>query len=266
MATWMSAHRWPISITLGFLVVLAVGAGVLWVLVFRNRAIPVTVADALRNYRQQRTDPPRSGGAYLPRAGVYSYDTAGFEQLNVTGTRRSWPHVTAITVTDQGCGVNLQWDALAEHQEDNSMCPGSDQALVWQSSSSTVGFFGLVTQQVLSCDPGSAMRPPTNAIGQQWAFRCRSIGDVWHVSGRTVGVENVAVGGVKVPALHVRLDIAISGAETGTSPTDYWFALDGAEIVRAESVTDVAQGSSPFGVVRYHDEYRLDLTSLTPRR
>jgi hypothetical protein len=270
MGSWISGHRWPISITLGVIIFLAVGVGLLWVLVFRNRAIPVTVADALRNYRQQRADPPPAAASELPRVGVYAYDTTGFEQLNIAGTRRSWPSVTAITVTDQGCGVNLQWDALAEHQEDNGLCassgsgPGSDQALLWESSSSTVGFFGLVTHQELSCDPGSVLRPATNTSGQHWSFECRSVGDIWRVSADTVGVENVTVGRAKVPALHVRLAIAISGSETGTSPTDYWFALDGSEIVKAESVTDVSQGSSPFGAVRYHDEYRLELTSVTP--
>jgi len=270
MASWISGHRWPISITLGVAIFLAVGAGLLWVLVFRNRAIPVTVADALRNYREQRADPPRAADSHLPPVGVYAYDTIGFEQLNVSGTRRAWPRVTAITVTDQGCGVNLQWDGLAEHQEDTSVCPGrpsgsgSEPTLWWQSSSSTVGFFGLVTHQQLSCDPGSALRPATNTSGQTWSFQCRSVDDTWRVTGHTVRVENVRVGRTEVPALHVRLEIAISGSETGNSPIDYWFALDRSEIVRVQSTSDVAQGSSPFGAVRYHDEYRLQLTSLTP--
>jgi hypothetical protein len=268
MASWISGHRWPISITLGIVIFVGVGAGLLWVLVFRNRAIPVTVADALRSYRQQHADPPRVADSHLPPVGVYTYDTTGFEQLSLAGSRRPWPRVTAITVTDQGCGVNLQWDALAEHREDNRVCPvaGSEPTLLWQSSSSTVGFFGLVTHQQLSCDPGSLLRPPTDASGQRWSFQCRSVDDTWRVTGRTVGVVDVAVGRTQVPALHVRLDVAISGSETGTSPTDYWFALDGSEIVRVQSTTDVAQGSSPFGTVRYHDEYRLQLTSITPRR
>lgn len=260
----MRIRHLALAIAAGVVVVLAAIAAALWFLVFRSQASPVSLGSALGTYRKHGH--PSPAPHRLPPVGVYVYNTSGYEQLSLPGTHRSWPSTTTITVTGHGCGEDLRWAPLAQHVETDWACPGPGNAMYWKSSTATVRFFGITTSHTLKCDQGAYLRPPKAPPGQSWRFSCGGSGETWHVVGHTVGVQDLKVGGTKVPTVHVHFDISVGGSETGTSPTDYWFARSSSKIVRAESATDVSQGSSPLGPVKYQDRYRLEITSLTPRR
>ncbi len=248
----------------GGAVVLVVGAVVLF-LVLRNHATPISVAQALRNYHNDRSTPLASG--LLPVPGVYVYLTRGSEQLSVPGTSRSYPTQTTMTVVAaKGCGVNVRWDALAEHVEENRECLGPDGSLSLASSAVSETFFGIVSRSTVDCGPGAYLRPPHPARGEDWHFECGGSGQTWRGDGRVVAIEPIRVGRSRITAVDARLDISYSGAQSGENPSDYWFALSNALLVRWTGTVSVSQGSSPLGAVRYREQYDLNLSTTTPRR
>jgi hypothetical protein len=80
-----------------------------------------------------------------------------------------------------------------------------------------------------------------------------------------VGASSVDVGGHGIPALHTRLTLTFSGAETGTNPNDYWISQDGVILQQKETVA-VSQSAGPLGSVHYTEQMAISLTSATPTR
>ena len=79
------------------------------------------------------------------------------------------------------------------------------------------------------------------------------------------GTSRVDVGGRGIPALHTRLSLTFSGAETGTNPNDYWISQNGVILQQKETVS-VSQSAGPLGSVHYTEQMVISLTSATPIR
>jgi hypothetical protein len=261
--TWATQHRlWVLGIGVVTLIVV-VAAGV-WFFVLRSPATQVDLSQALRLYRQDQ----KAGGArstHLPPSGVYRYRTSGGEQLSVGGISRSFPATTDMVVTEAACAT-MKWEPLEQHMEGLVECAHRDGALSIMSALSYEQIAGTQTTGIIHCPAGTYLVPPDPSTGERWHTTCHSTDQKVVFSGKVLGASWVNVRGHKVPALHTRLTLSFSGAESGTNPNDYWLSLQNGLILRQRETVDVSQQAGPLGSVRYTEQMAITLTSLTPIR
>ena len=87
----------------------------------------------------------------------------------------------------------------------------------------------------------------------------------WSVPARSSAFREVDVGGADGRGSEFELQDEITGASTGTTGRVLKVVPDTGLIVELSMAVDV-QNDSPVGDVHYLELYRLQLTSLTPRR
>jgi len=120
------------------------------------------------------------------------------------------------------------------------------------------------------CDPVDVVLIVGAEPGTTWSQSCTSGkgSGAAHQAGRAtfVGTERLHVGDTTVACDHVRWTRTTTGAQTGPSTDEYWFATDTfLPIRRVWSLTQHTAG--PGGVtVTYEEHGRWDLTTLEPRR
>jgi hypothetical protein len=128
-ANWIrrAPRRWEWALAITGLVVAAVLA---WRLAFRDSSRPVSVSEAVSDYRSTKpSDPPRSGTAGPdPAPGVYVFRTEGAERIADTplgSTEHLYPVKTAVVVGREGCGFAEQWVPLSGRSRTLLLCRGS---------------------------------------------------------------------------------------------------------------------------------------------
>lgn len=265
--TWCAQHR-ILTLGIGLLSLVAAAtaaaAGV-WFFVLRSPATQVDLRTALRLYRDDRNE-GRSGNAHLPPSGVYRYRTTGGEQLSIGGISRSFPDATDMIVTQSGKCATMKWEPLVQHMEGIVECPQKDGALLLSSAVSYEQIAGTSTNSVITCPPNMYFVPPDPVAGKRWHATCHSKGQAIGFLGQVIGVSGLDVGGTEVPALHLRLTLSFSGAESGTNPNDYWVSLQNGLILRQSETVQVSQNAGPLGSVRYTEQMAIALTSVAPLR
>jgi hypothetical protein len=197
----------------------------------------------------------------LPSPGSYSYATSGYEQLSISGTRRDFPPQTSIDVARTGCGESDTWTPSSQHSETVDVCPVAGGLHV-VSDTATISFYGRATTQTFTCSDKSFIPVTTGSPGETWKFTCSGSGTTASETVTYEGVEDVTVGGALVRTVHVRLGETISGAESGTGQTDYWFTSDATVAKQVSTVS--ATRNTAFGPVTYTSSYTLELKSLRP--
>lgn len=197
--------------------------------------------------------------------GVYRYATEGHEEVDALGgARHDYPASSTITYARKGCGTEERWQPLEERVGVTQTCPGAEGAEV-RSTFQQREFFGQSQSQTYTCSPGALVVPDDPRPGRTWAATCRSDDSELALSGRVVALEELVVGGTRVPVVHVTLRGTLTGSTRGASHRELWIARSGGLLVQAEADTDTAADTAG-GTVRYRETYRLRLTSLTPSR
>jgi hypothetical protein len=202
-----------------------------------------------------------------PVAGVYSYSTQGQEWTSALGgAAHAYPATTTITVSPTDCGFTARWDALQQRWDEESDC-SSGSATVMRLFTLHHEFYGVRDTRTYACPETSFRRPPPSwTAGAEWRFRCLYGSQTLDVAAAVVGSEPVTVGGTVVDTVHVREHDRYDGSDgTGTATTDWW--LDGRSGLVVRRVTDLSQdGNSPFGRVKYTENYRIDLLNVSPHQ
>lgn len=206
---------------------------------------------------------PRS----LPEPGVYRYRTEGSESIDAAGgAEHTYPDETTITVSVDGCGVTLQWDALRERNERWSLCLDGDDVVLQPTGGSYHEFFGRQQVEPLSCDRGVVVVPhratDDRVAGEPVPLRCdlggRPVEQVWQVLGASTRV----VDGRSMRVQHVQMRV---------TDDDHWFEhitmdwyLDEHGLPVEIRLLESSLADTVFGDVRYDERYSLELISLTP--
>ena len=196
---------------------------------------------------------------------MYTYTTSGAEQLSL-GMHRSFPRVTYMSVMDSGGCSTMDWLPIQQHTEAITNCSRPGGALVTSSTSSTESIAGLHTKAKMTCSSDAYFVPPSPSPGQTWHSTCEGAGDHIDVTGRFLGSTLLHIGAASVDALHTRFVFTFSGAESGTSPTDYWIEPGTGLVLRQVESADIAQPTGPLGSVHYGEQMAITLTSRTPRQ
>lgn len=167
-------------------------------------------------------------------AGVFAYDTSGFEEVDILGgARHVYPRRTTIVVRRAGCGIVLRWQPFEERLQEWELC---DDGLRLRRITERHQFFGSDDRRTYRCDPGARL---------DGGYRCSS--------GETTEVARV----VSTRGGRVRLETSISGGTTGSGIRELQLRPDGIPLrmtVENENTTP-----SLVGPVHYRERYELRL-------
>jgi hypothetical protein len=262
--SWTSHHK-LLVVGAGFAVLVAAVALGLWFFLLRNPTTPVSLRQALRLYRQDQRQAPTGTPSRLPPDGVYRFRTSGGEQLSFGGIARAFPPASDMIVTDAACAT-LKWEPLEQHMEGLVECPLPGGAYGITTDLSYEEIAGSATTSDISCPAGTYLVPPRPHPGATWQTVCHAANLRVVTTGRVLGLTSVNVGGQQVPAVHTRLTLSFSGAESGTNPNDYWVSTTDGLILAQRETVDVSQQAGPLGSVRYTEQMGISINSATPDR
>jgi hypothetical protein len=241
---------------------------------FRDRTDPTDVLDTTASHGgtgdvagtvAADTTPARA--ASLPELGVYRYSTSGSEHIDVLGgTGHTYPAQTTITVTRDGCGVNLRWDLLKERREDWRLCTGP-AGVVWQAQGGHFyhEFFGHGQLQTLTCDRPALLVPLDSAPRPNLPLECQLDTEEWQPQWTVIGPDTRTVAGVQVPVMHVRMVVDMNRKYYEHTTMDYWLDAHGLPVHVAGTKTSKSN-SGLVGDVVYTETISADLESLDPLR
>ena len=261
--TWLAHHR-LLALSIGIALLVASAATSVWFVALRSQGSQIDLRQALRIYRQGQRS-VRTTGVRLPPSGVYRYRTSGYEKLSFGGISRTFPATSEMIVTDGGCST-MRWEALQQHMEGVQVCPLNDGAFAMRSTFSYEQIAGVRNVNMVGCPATTYFVPPDPRPGLRWHATCHATGQTLHLSGQVVGPASVHVGALRVPALHTRITFSISGAESGTNPSDYWISLSNGLILRERETVDVSQRTGPLGSIRYLEQMAISVASEAPTR
>jgi hypothetical protein len=207
---------------------------------------------------------------------VYVYDAAGRESLSFLGTRQPQGPASpgTIVLRPNGCW-QFRIDFNSFHRQTWIRC--STGRKLSESGGTTdqrfdFGVFAKSEHADITCDPTFVVADPAASPGTRSPIRCigrsRTTKTTFEQTGVAtfVGREDVIVGGVRVPGLHTREDMRLSGDQTGEVHVDIWFApTNGLPLKEAHNIRVVSPAPAPLNHVTYREQGKWQLTSLTPR-
>jgi hypothetical protein len=290
----MGERRWTrgriaLVVLAAVVVVVAVIAAVVWP---RDTTEVVSVDEAVDNFRNSTMPsetstpaseaPPASAPTMtaadtvsatsepavtltLAEPGVYRYTTSGWEDIDaLSGARHDYPAETTITVTADGCGVRLRWDALRERRDEWRLCI-TDRGIELQPDGIQYHeFFQQPELEHVECDRSVVVVPIGDPPAEPVVQSCLLEGDPWSPMWTAVERTERDIDGTPVPVWHVRMTVDDNDDYWEHTTTD-WFLDDQGLPVGATS-TKESNSPSPVGDVRYRESYELSAESLTPLR
>ena len=205
--------------------------------------------------RQSRPARPRPPA--LPKEGVYSWDTDGWEQA--AGLRRDMPKESQRIVTHNGDGSYVNHHYFSEEREIWTQFRFSKRGaeLMWQRNKVV---FGPVTNDSrIDFAPPMVVGMATMHVGDRWE-------DTW--SGKTSGdytshvFEHVTmrIGDEDVEVWGIEYEINLRGEQRGTVDAKVWFAPDYSMTVQERYIQDVEASGG-----RYHAEWSMTMRSVHPQ-
>jgi hypothetical protein len=270
-------HRWRWIV--GATVLAAVLVGVLLTVLFlvaRDEPQPKSVGEAVDEFR--RGDPGDDGRVAVlrPPAGVYLARGEGGERLSFPPLSGEYGADIPITVAHEADGCWLMTvDFNDAHWQTWRFCPGESAGAMVDHGGETYQRWdlGATTVENLStftCDPPAAVLDLAAPAGSSWTETCQ--GTNTDISGPTtsrgvttyVGPEDVEIDGVSVETVHYRQERTLTGSQTGSTVTDWWFAADTGMPVASRRSADV-DTPSPIGAITYTEDGSWEVRSLEPR-
>jgi len=231
-----------------------------WYFLLRDHAEPTSIAGAIAAFRTQETG---EGKSPVP-AGVYVYDTDGFERTDALGgATHRYPKTSTITVTADPCGVRLRWDVLNGRNTIWRVCIGSG-GWTQRVRDERHTFFGIGDQTTYRC-ADTLFRPAGDEPGSTFTVGCTTGAGTERGRGLVVGREECKVAGAAVGCAHVRTTTTFAGGTTGRATFDFWLAR-ATGLPVAVSMRSRTTSGSLIGDVHYEEDVSLRLTSLVSRR
>jgi hypothetical protein len=222
---------------------------------FRASTIPDTVV----------ASDPVAAAPTLAEPGVYRYATSGWEDIDaLNGARHDYPAETTITVTAEGCGIRLRWDALRERRDEWRLCVTERGIELQPDAIQYHEFFRQPELEHLDCDRSVVLVPSADPPAGPVVQSCLLEDDPWVATWTVVGRSTRTVDGGAVQVWQVRMVVDDDDEFWERTTTD-WF-LDDRGLPVAVTSSKESNSPSPIGDVRYRESYELSAESLTPLR
>lgn len=238
-------------------VLVAVGGFVVWNALRPPK--PVSVSQVVDKFRH-RPQPTATTAHHTagPDIGVYVYATKGTERISVGDIVHTYPARTTLTVTDEGCGIRLRWDALSGRWSQWQVC---STPLGWRLDHYTDVHKFLYMSDVHDYTCTSVIPVST---GADWTVVCRYGSGQLTSTVHTVGVEQRQLDGTTVRTTHLRITQHGTGSSLSDGVIDAWVLGSGLPVRVATNNhgSQVVLGQH----VTYRESATFDLTSATPRR
>jgi hypothetical protein len=234
-----------------------------------------SVSGAVDRFRTSSTV-ATSTRLWEPRAGVYVYSGTGAESLSFLGTHQAQGPTEPGTVTlrPNGCW-QFRIDYNSFHSQTWDRCSTRTQLVeAGGTADQRFDFVAFKTSEhsVTVCTPPFVVADLSAASGTSAPVHCVSRSQTTKsTSTQTgtatyVGRDTVTVGTARVPALHTRQDLRLSGGQTGEVHIDIWFAAaNGLPLKESHAINVVSGAPAPINHVTYTELGSWHLTSLTPR-
>jgi hypothetical protein len=253
--------------------VLLVAGGIAFAVAWSQRgAREASLEQAVEKFRGEHQ--ASSAGFLSPATGVYRYHGNGDEKLSVLGTTQHWgPSLPSTVTRDRGCWT-FHLEYSTHHWQDWNFCPQT--GALQEVGGQTFQAFDFVATtltdtNVFTCSPPGDTIRLAATTGQHWTQSCSghstSRGTTVTSAGTNtfLGLAMVDVGGTQVPAYHYRVDRGVTGSQTGSERSQFWYsARDGLPLRIERSVR--VESPSPIGAVVYTEQGNCVLTSLEPAR
>lgn len=266
-----SHRRWIIAGVVAGLVLLLV-AGVTAIVLTREDAEPVSLADASRHFERAHPAVSADGGTLAPAEGVYEYRGHGFDKLSVLPFEQSHGPTMPGTVvhTKNGCW-RFRIDYSTHHWQDWTHCPRADGGLGERSGRTfqrwDIGVTSIDNHSSFVCR--SPVLVPGMKRGDSFPQVCKGSND--QIEGATTsagtttyeGTTAVDVGGERVTAYHLVQHRTVTGAQRGTETSEYWLAPNGLPLHELHTIS--VKSGSPLGDVTYDEVTDFRLQALQPR-
>ena len=231
-------------------------------LLWGDRARPVTPESALEAFRARG---PVASAPPLPAAGVYVYDTTGFERVNRLSIRRSYPaaSVRVVRPTGAGCAWREEVRLFEEHAETYDVCTDGNDARD-TAFGTRLSYYYVDSAMSLDCGTGSTRTGRGFAVGESRTYACRGVGVSAEVTVTYEGEGTAVVDDLEVPCRRVVVVTALAGATTGGARralcTDERTGL----VLTEERSVGVVTRSAFVGRVTYSERATFRLRSLVP--
>ena len=239
--------------------------------VFGGERAAESSEDAARQ-RLSGSNVPTGTDRSTPAPGLYRYEGRGTEESSLPPmTEQQGPKMPAtVVVQPDGCWV-LQIDLNTQHWQNWTYCRDQGSLTEKQSTVFTrrkIGTLDIENTSSFPCEPAVVLLAAADGPGTERRRSCTGRGtyvpDETRINGlmTIVGEETVMVGGQAVPTQHVRHELTLSGAQTGTETTDLWFATDGMLVRRQYKIA--VDTESPIGPVHYDEDSEITLQAMAP--
>ncbi|HEY5423662.1 MAG TPA: hypothetical protein VIK05_09345 [Ilumatobacteraceae bacterium] len=207
------------------------------------------------------TQPPP---ATVAEVGIYRYRTTGTESIDaLDGASHDYPAETTMTVTSDGCGVLIRWDALVERYDEWRLCATDSGIELQPNGRQYHEFFSQPDDEAVVCDRGVVLVPTlVTANLPPVSQQCMLAEDPWLPVWQVLERSTRDVDGVAVELQHVRMTITDVDQYSEHTQIDWYLDPHGLPV----EVTGVKVSTtpSPIGPVTYHEQYHLELESTTP--
>jgi hypothetical protein len=228
----------------------------------RDTTEPVSVDKVVKEYKVQRTATTvLPAGAHVPKAGVYTYASDGFEKTDLLGgSRHDYPAQTTIAIRPTACGFEQTWTALDKRSESWTYCaqPGAIRPTAFHD---VHNFYAHNDDRTYTCTGGAI---PLKADGDPVTITCAKKGTTRVDHVKPIGAQRIGVGGTSVDVVHLRTSTRMSGSTVGTATFDSWLDAQTGLPIRITADVD-NKSDTPIGTkVHYREQYRLGLSSLQP--
>jgi len=194
----------------------------------------------------------------LPREGVYSWATDGYEQ--VSGARRQFPKESQRIVTHEGQRSWLVHHYFSEEREIwTNFHWGSGGAEI-ERQRNKVTFGPITNDSAIDFDPPMLVGPKDLEVGYVWGgeWRGETYGDY---SSEIFEHKTLDIGGERVEVWGVAYEINLHGKQEGRVVAKVWLAPDHGLTVREYYKQDIESSGA-----RYQAEWTMQLKSLEPQQ
>ena len=197
--------------------------------------------------------------------GVYVYRTSGSESVDAfTGVTHEYPAETTITVTSEGCGVLLRWDALQERHEEWRLCTTEAGIELQPRSLQYHEFFDQETPEDVVCDMPTLVVPVTDEPIEPNALTCTIDDRPWLPTWEVLESDVREIDGATIDVRHVRMTIDDNDEHFEHYVADWMLAPNGLPVEL--SVSKQSKSPTVVGDVIYDETVQLELVSTEPLR
>lgn len=254
---------WAVAIA-GTLVV----AAVVWFLLGRESAEPLTSDDALEGFRATAGSAGEAQGR--PRAGVYRASASGSESIGIPGLDEDLGPDVPVTVTysDEGC-FTYRADFNSHHWRSWELCPDEDAifSLVelqsWTARKAPA--FDVKSLSTYTCEQPPPVLWDEMEPGEKRTGACTGTMDSDdsvtkdRASVEVTGTESITVGTERVDAIRLRTVDELSEDQTGMEEGEWWL-----EPTTGLPLRVVIESNLSGGAATYSENFDLRLDTLSP--